>query len=580
MSSPNSRTLFLLPVIAWLAVAAPWGQRLPAGPQVQTFFSPVDETDQPYALYLPENFDEQRRYPLVVMLHGAWSNHRLALRRVFGHSNAPGEPDIEASRTFPAWPPVDFIVAAPLARGTMGYQGVAEHDVMTMVEDVLRRFPVDPDRMYLTGLSMGGGGTLWIGLTRPDLWAAIAPVCPAPPEGTLDLAGNALNVPVHLFQGGADPVVPAIGTRRWVERFKELGTRVEYQEYPGVQHNSWDHAYRNGFIFEWFSQFKRNPFPEKVRFATRALRYGQAYWLKADAFEPGVLAQVEAEFEGLNALKVTSTQLDGLTLELAGHPSFRPGQPLRITIDGTRLETSTAGQVRLNRQGGQWTLGAFSQSGPGKAAGREGPISEVVSGPLVYVYGTADSPPVETLRKRWRIAAAAADWAANPGPAGFRAMVYPRVLADREVRDSDLQRFNLVLFGDRDTNSLIARYADRLPLHSTAVTGEQGLLYVYPGEHHLLLISSGLPWWPAGEPVEPALNWGDLGRLMTLGYVGGKGFGFLPLPVKPLAGLNSQDFIVFTKDRVLVEGRFDRNWKVPSAAEAQLKAAGVRVGTE
>jgi dipeptidyl aminopeptidase/acylaminoacyl peptidase len=104
-------------------------QRLASGPQVLTFFSNVDDTEQPYGLYLPPGYDAKRAYPLVISLHGAGSNHRLNLRRVFGKSNAEGETDVEASRSFPAWKDVDYIVASPLARGTMGYQGVAERDV-------------------------------------------------------------------------------------------------------------------------------------------------------------------------------------------------------------------------------------------------------------------------------------------------------------------------------------------------------------------------------------------------------------------------------------------------------------------
>ncbi|UCG88073.1 MAG: phospholipase, partial [Gemmatimonadota bacterium] len=143
-------------------------QHLESGPQVLTFLSDVDDTEQPYGLYLPPDYDPAKAYPLVISLHGAGSNHRLNLRRVFGKSNAEGETDVEASRYFPEWEHVDYIVAAPYARGTMGYQTVAEKDVMDVLADVKRRFSIDENRMYLTGLSMGGGGTLWIGLTRPD----------------------------------------------------------------------------------------------------------------------------------------------------------------------------------------------------------------------------------------------------------------------------------------------------------------------------------------------------------------------------------------------------------------------------
>src|SRR4051812_47711568 len=92
------------------------GQNLPSGPQVVTFASDVDDTDQPYALYLPKNLDSSKKYPLVIMLHAAESNHRLALRRLFGWPNRPGETDADANRHFPPFQDVNYIVAAPLAR--------------------------------------------------------------------------------------------------------------------------------------------------------------------------------------------------------------------------------------------------------------------------------------------------------------------------------------------------------------------------------------------------------------------------------------------------------------------------------
>ncbi|MCC6261958.1 MAG: hypothetical protein IT169_00150, partial [Bryobacterales bacterium] len=198
-------------------------QVYPAGPQVLTFFSGIDDSDQPYALYLPKNFDAAKKYPLVVSLHGAWSNHRLNLRRVFGKGNRAGETDPEATRYFPALRDVDFLVASPYSRGTMGYQGIPEQDVYDVLADVKKRFPIDEDRIYLTGLSMGGGGTFWLALTRPDIWAAIAPVCAAVPEGSLDLAPNLLNIPVHLFHGDADPAVPVEQSRKWNHELLRIG---------------------------------------------------------------------------------------------------------------------------------------------------------------------------------------------------------------------------------------------------------------------------------------------------------------------------------------------------------------------
>src|SRR5688500_611488 len=109
-------TRFSLLLIAVCTMSIAQAQKLPTGPQVLTFFSEADDSEQPYGLYLPKNYDETKKYPLVMMLHGAGSNHRLALRRVFGKSNAPGETDVEATRYFPQWNDVEYIVATPYAR--------------------------------------------------------------------------------------------------------------------------------------------------------------------------------------------------------------------------------------------------------------------------------------------------------------------------------------------------------------------------------------------------------------------------------------------------------------------------------
>jgi len=85
-------------------------QSYPPGPQVLTFWSSVDDSDQPYAVYVPQHFDPAKKYQLVISLHGAYSTHRLNLRRVFGEGDRLRETDAEASRYFPPLRDVDYIV--------------------------------------------------------------------------------------------------------------------------------------------------------------------------------------------------------------------------------------------------------------------------------------------------------------------------------------------------------------------------------------------------------------------------------------------------------------------------------------
>ena len=540
------RFLPLLVLAAYPAAA----QLYRSGPQVVTFFSQVDDSDQPYGLYLPKNFDPAKKYPLVISLHGAGSNHRLNLRRVFGQGNRPGESDPEATRYFPQLSDVDFIVASPLARGTMGYQGIAERDVLDVLADVKKRLPIDEDRVYLTGLSMGGGGTLWLGLTRPDLWAAIAPVCPAPPAEIEDLAPNALNLPVHLFHGDADPAVPVEVSRRWTTRLKESGVAVEYTEYPGIRHNSWDYAYKDAAIFDWFAKFRRQRFPERVRFVARTYRNAGAYWVRFDGLTPGTPASIDARFTGPNRIEVKTEGLDGFTLRLGGHPMHSAAKPVAVTVDGTQMKGSA--ECSFRRVAGAWKPGRFEPPPGAKRPGAEGPISEAVASRHIYVYGTEGNPSPEELTRRRNQAAAAADWSSPRS----RLLVSFRVVADKEVRDSDLAGGNLVLFGTMETNLLIRKFAPRLSLELNAGAADFGLVFVAAIDGRYVLVNSGLAWWTGAE------------------FAKRPGFRFSSVPFPVLASLG--DYMLFkgSLENVVAEGRFDAGWNLPAGEAEKITTTG------
>jgi pimeloyl-ACP methyl ester carboxylesterase len=538
-------------------------QRLKPGPQDLSFFSSVDETDQPYAVYIPKNFDESKKYPLVIFLHGAWSNHRLGLRRVFGKGNIAGtdfilpnrvvlETDLEATRYWPELKDVNYIVAAPYARGTAGYQGIPEQDVYQMLDDIKSRFPIDEDRIYLTGLSMGGGGTVWLGLTRPDIWAAIAPCCPAPPDGAADLAGNACNLPVHLVVGDQDFLYQT--ALDWKAKFEAVTSRFNYIEYPGIGHNSWEYAYKDGFIFEWFSQFTRDLFPQQVKFSTKWFKYNKAYWVKFDNLTPGSLATIDAKFTGTNNIEINTSGLEAFTLNLAGHSMFNPSQKATAKVDGKSFSFKTSDGVSFMKVNDAWTNKKFSPGLTAKQPGAEGPMYAAVSSNHVYVYGTGGNPSKEELAARQAEITPLASWSGMGG----RIMIFPRVISDKEVRQSDYETSNLVLFGTKETNSIIEKFADKLPVHLNADAKDYGLVYIFPLNNHYVIVNSGLPWWT------PAKQTGDQG-----------GFSFMGSKVESLK--KDKDFVLFkeTSDNIITQGVFDNNWKLPAEAAATMKGTGV-----
>ncbi|MBZ5725907.1 MAG: dienelactone hydrolase family protein [Acidobacteriia bacterium] len=494
---------------------------------VETFLATADGSRQPYALYMPRSFSPAKKYPLVLSLHAEDSNHRFNLKQIFGGTARDAE----------------FIVACPLARGTMGYRGIAEQDVYDVLGDVERRFPIDPDRVYLTGISMGGGGALWLALTRPDLWAAVAPVSAAAIPGSEELAPNLLNLPVKLFHGELDTVIPPDSSRTWQRRLLDLDVAADYVEYPGVRHNAWDFAYKNAALFDWFAGFRRNRFPERVRFATRSYRYSSAYWVHIDGLTPGTLASIDAKRVGTAEVRVETHNVDGFTLALD-----RPAA--LVTIDGAAIRVKPAATVSFANTAGRWRAGRLPPEA--KHAGAEGPIAEAVAARHIYVYGTVGMHTAEELEARRQTAETAARWSTPNAPLTLELPVK----ADHAVTPEDMETASLVLFGTAETNSLIARFASRLPLALHTGAADYGLLFLAPVGNHYALVSSGLPWWTGADDAHRG------------------GDPFAPAQYRLLATFG--DYILFKGSlaHVVAEGRFDRNWKLPADAAAKMSGTG------
>jgi hypothetical protein len=502
--------------------------------QVLTYRA-ADGSEQPYAVYAPA-IEAGKTYPLVISLHMEQSTHRLNLRQVLGGDQAS-----------PMAHP-DAVVACPLARGTIGYAGIAERDVYDVLADAERRFPVDPDRVYLTGISMGGAGALRLALTRPDVWAAVAAVCPTPDLEIEALAGNALNLPVRIYAGDSDPLVPVALTRSWHRRLVDSGAPAEYLEFPGVRHNVWVLAYREGAAFDWFGQFRRKRVPERVRLTAGAYRHGSAYWVRIDGMTPGIPATIDAERKGAAAVTVETKNVDGFTLTLP-EPG-RQGGLVHITIDGTPVSVKAAAALSFQKIGGRWRAGLLPANG--KRPGAEGPIAAAVSGRRVYVYGTGGAPGGAELEIRRKTAEQAAAWA----EAGSPLNVAPQVKADTDVTPDELAHADLFLFGTRETNALVARFAAALPLELNPGAADYGLLFVAPEGGRYLLVSSGMSWWDGREAERRG------------------GWPFAPAQLRLLSTFG--DYILFkgSLGNVVAEGRFDREWKLPPDAREKIAASG------
>ena len=200
-----------------------------------------------YLLSLPPSYgtDAAKRWPLILFLHGA-GERGTDIWKVAKH----GPPKIDFATN-------NFIVVSPQCPDGK----IWSNDLLlTLLDSIEANYAVDTKRVYLTGLSMGGFGTWSLGLTHPEKFAAIAPICGGGELITPLLADKAqlTTLPVWAFHGAKDPVVPVEESERMVTLLKKYEVReVKLTIYPEAQHDSWTQTYANPELFEWFLQHAR-----------------------------------------------------------------------------------------------------------------------------------------------------------------------------------------------------------------------------------------------------------------------------------------------------------------------------------
>ena len=190
-----------------------------------------------YLLYLPKNYNTSgSTFPLVLFLHGS-GERGTDLEKVKIH----GIPKlISQGKEFP------FIVVSPQCPENMFWNT----DVLiALLDEVETNYRIDTNRIYVTGLSMGGNGTWSIALAQPDRFAAIAPVCGwSHPVEMCKIA----HLPIWVFHGAKDNVVPICESEFMVEKLKACGSDIKFTVYQDANHNSWTETYKNEELYKWF----------------------------------------------------------------------------------------------------------------------------------------------------------------------------------------------------------------------------------------------------------------------------------------------------------------------------------------
>ncbi|MBC7777622.1 MAG: hypothetical protein H7246_19465, partial [Phycisphaerae bacterium] len=232
------------------------------GHRQMAYRSNIDGSLQPYSIYLPANYDPQKKYSLLACLHGmAWDDYTdVALV-------APLKLE-------------DFIVIGIQGRGDLMYKGIGEQDVLDVLDRVSARYSIDANKVYLRGYSMGGFGAWHLAQRYPDRFAAIAVFSG---YTGIDFIPNVINVPALVVNGALDVWIPVMMPRRATSLQKSLGGAVDYYEFPEVGHNAWENwqALKGpDALYDFFRGNVRNPSPSRIAALIPTLRHAKHYWLQ------------------------------------------------------------------------------------------------------------------------------------------------------------------------------------------------------------------------------------------------------------------------------------------------------------
>jgi pimeloyl-ACP methyl ester carboxylesterase len=476
-----------------LAAGAPsWPTR--KGHVVRAYVSRVDGSVQPYALSIPESYDGSKPMRLDIWQHGT----NRTLNEVAFIVQQEGQK--------PAAVEQDYIQMEPLGRTNVSYRWAGEADMFESLASVRQRYNIDPTRIVLRGFSMGGASSWHLGLHHPGMWAAVEAGAgytetrrygkreslPPYQEAMLhyydavDYSLNAFNAPTVGYGGEIDAQLQAsVNIREQLTaegfRFRQDGPfrwvttdlRALFLVGPNTGH-AWhpdSKAESNAFIAKVLETADR--VPDHVRFVTYTTRFNRAHWLTVDGLnDTYTRAEVDAtRTAGGRRYTLTTKNVSALTID---------GPVEAIAIDGHTVNVGA--RASFEKANGTWAVAADHPAALRKVHGLQGPVDDAFMDGFLCVRptGTAWNPIADEWAKKTLdvFGANFAKW--------LRGDV--RVKDDRAVTASDIADFNLILFGDPGSNSVMANVIAKLPIGWTKSDIAVGSRTFRAGDHVPVLI--------------------------------------------------------------------------------------------
>jgi predicted esterase len=425
----------------------------------------IDNTPQFCRAYLPLEYDHNKKWPLVINLHGYNGANPVYVKW--------WSIDQRHTDIVDRYPVIDI---EPHGRGNTSYNGIGELDVLKCIELAKELFNVDEDRIYLKGESMGGGGTWNVGTRNPGLFAAIAPVYGGwdyhvsmnenqiaklsererfinEKNSNYAQADALLTTPVFVSHGDIDLAVDVKHSRYAVNMLQRWGYDIRYHELPGFGHEGMPYI---DYLMPWFLTHKRNSNPDKVRIRSAYLKSASAHWVKIlQRGNPYSFMEAEAEVLINNTIRLSTENV--LDIELS--PSsilIDPAKPVKViwNVNDIRDTKISNGKILLRAKD-------YNPAQIIKTPKIEGPISELTTTPFAVVIGTIsdDSLMVKLCRQKamdfvkgWK------DWQKYE----------PRVFNDTELNDEEMKKYSLILYGDSKSNLITKKFGEKIPLSISA----------------------------------------------------------------------------------------------------------------
>jgi pimeloyl-ACP methyl ester carboxylesterase len=453
--------------------------RNPEDSRLVTFISSIDFSLQKYGILFPTNYDPEKQYSLIFSTHGA---------------------GVECEGQVDAFEPKAWaFVVAPSNRRAFGFdwQDWGRLDAMEVLDQVMEQYPIDPNRVYLVGHSMGGHGAWHLGCTYPDRFAAVVPSagwasfqlyfpwflrademfadpncarifdqCTSP-DRTERLLENLRNVPVLAVQGGNDDDVPPTHARLLTGILEQMGYDARLWEEPGQPH-WWDmHPGIPGTdcvdalrIRSFCEEHVRDPYPRHVTFVSYDLgNNNSSYWITVDEeISPIGRIYVDAELKSDGSLEITTENVLQFTIHISENSPLHI--PRIFTVDNQVVDFSTlpdnnALELELADNGWQPNSIIFRTQNPMQYL--RGPIKRAYSQGFYIVAGQSGTEEQNELNLEIARELANRWW--------YRANGYVRIFTDTILPDNmDVLANNVILIGGPETNQLSADYAASFPI--------------------------------------------------------------------------------------------------------------------